>query len=315
MKLFSGGSFHETFLMNTGKKTPVAFDRGRYYQHAPSLCHAALVGAGEIRHQRHRCQRRTLNDLALVYVVAGSGWFAQAGGTAQPVRAGDVLILLPGIEHAYGPTVPGQWDEYWLMCSGAVFTGLQATGLIDAQQTLWHPGVDTALIRRFDALVTARLTAAQQSRPAAVAMAMEARLAAETHLLITLLAEANVAGAAHVPAWLATACAALDADLARPLNLQALARSCGFTYDTFRKSFTAEVQTSPARYRLERRIERAKAMLTAGNTPGQVAAVLGFCDVYYFSRQFRQVTATTPGRFRGTSAMRAPRANSTSTRR
>ena len=286
-------------MKNTaGPRKPV-FDRGRYYHHAPSLAHAALIGAGEIRHQQHSCQRRILDDIALVYLVAGRGYFSVARGPAREVTPGDLLVLLPGIEHSYGPSVPGQWDEYWLMCSGSVFTGLQATGLLDSQRPLWRPGLGAALRARFDSLVAARLTTAQQPRNPRVALANEASLAAEALVLITLLAQADAVGAPEQPAWLIAACALLDDNLARPIDLRQVARTSGLGYDAFRKAFSAAVGLPPARYRLERRIDRAKALLTAGSPPARVAEGLGFCDVYFFSRQFRQVTATTPGRFCG----------------
>ena len=295
-------------MSNHPRPPKPVFDRGRYYHHAPSLAHAALIGAGEIRHQHFGCQRRILDDMALVYLVAGKGWFSVAGGQAREITPGDLLVLLPGIEHSYGPSVPGQWDEYWLMCSGSVFTGLQATGLLDPQRPVWRPGLAAALRARFDSLVAARLTTAQQPRNPRVALANEASLAAEALGLITLLAQADAAGAPEQPAWLLAACAVLDDDLARPIDLRHVARTCGLSYDAFRKAFTAIVGLPPARYRLERRIDRAKALLTAGGSPARVAEVLGFCDVYFFSRQFRLVTATTPGRFCGALAAHAPRA-------
>ncbi len=287
------------------KKPDSAFDRGRYFHHAPSLAHAALIGAGEIRNKRHGCQRRTLDDFALVYLVAGSGFFSTATQTCQ-VTPGDLLVLFPGIEHSYGPTVPGAWDEYWLMCTGAVFAGLQATGLLDPQRPVWRPGLPSALINQFDALVTARQAGAGAARSAQVALAEEAAFGAETHLLITRLAQADAAGAPARATWVIEACAALDADLERPVDLRRVAVRCELTYDAFRKAFTIAVGLPPARYRLERRIERAKALLTAGATPAGVAATLGFCDVYFFTRQFRALTGTTPGRFRGALAAQAP---------
>ena len=287
------------------KKSASTFDRGRYFHHAPSLAHAALIGAGEIRNQRLGCQRRTLDDFALVYLVAGSGWFSTTTRTYQ-VTPGQVMVLFPGIEHSYGPTVPGAWDEYWLMCTGAVFSGLQATGLLDPQRPVWRPGLPSALINLFDALVTARQAGAGAARSAQVALAEEAAFAAEAHLLITRLAQADAAGAPAVTAWVIEACAALDADLERPIDLRRVAKRCAMAYDAFRKAFTSAVGLPPARYRLERRIERAKALLTAGGTPAGVAGLLGFCDVYFFTRQFRAVTGTTPGRFRGALAAHAP---------
>lgn len=283
---------------------PPVGNRGGYHYHAPNLAHAALVGAGEIRNKRNGCHRRTLDDFALVYLVGGSGRFSTAAQSCQ-VAAGDVLLLFPGIEHSYGPETPGAWDEYWLMCRGEVFAGLQRIGLLDPHRPLWHPGLVSDLIDRFAGLVTGRLASVTKPRSQPVALADEAAFAAEAHLLVARLAQADAAGAPAVPGWLVAACAELDGELARPLDLQRVATRCGMTYDAFRKAFAQAAGMPPARYRLERRIARAKALLTAGSTPTVVADELGFCDVYFFTRQFRLVTGTTPGRFRGALAERA----------
>ena len=52
--------------------------------------------------------------------------------------------------------------------------------------------------------------------------------------------------------------------------------------------------------RLVRRIEQAKARLSAGATLAEVAEALGYCDQFFFARQFKTVTGQSPGARRKT---------------
>lgn len=274
-------------------------DRGVHFRHGPSLACGALVGAGEIRGKVHVCRDRTLDDWAAVYLVAGGGWFADEATPRCPVAAGDLLLLAPGIRHSYVPEVPGDWSEYWMTFTGETFAILRRAGILDPERPVLHPGVVPELVVAFDALVGARIAAAVRARSAEDARLEEAQLAAEAHLLLVRLVRSDGADDASGPPWVAEACARLAADLQRPLDLARLAARCGLSYERFRKAFAAAVGEPPARYRLRRRIDRAKTLLTAGATIAETAETLGFCDVYFFSRQFRAATGTTPARFRG----------------
>jgi len=51
---------------------------------------------------------------------------------------------------------------------------------------------------------------------------------------------------------------------------------------------------------LVRRIEQAKARLSAGATLAKVAEALGYCDQFFFARQFKTVTGQSLGAWRRT---------------
>lgn len=274
-------------------------DRGVHFRHGPSLGCGALVGAGEIRGKVHDCRDRTLDDWAAVYLVAGGGWFADESTPRRTVAAGDLLLLAPGIRHSYVPGTPGGWSEYWMTFSGEIFEALRRAGILDPPRPVLRPGVVPELITAFDALVGARIAAAARARSAEDARLEEAQLAAEAHLLLVRLVRSEGAAATDGPPWIAEACTRLAADLQRPLDPVRLAARCGLSYERFRKAFAAAVGEPPARYRLHRRIDRAKTLLIGGASIAETAEALGFCDAYFFSRQFRAITGTTPARFRG----------------
>jgi AraC-like DNA-binding protein len=80
---------------------------------------------------------------------------------------------------------------------------------------------------------------------------------------------------------------------------EAIARSVGLSYATFRKEFTRHTGKPPARYRLHRRIEQAQVLIAQRSLSNkQIADTLGFYDEFHFSRHFKAVTGQTTRDFR-----------------
>jgi AraC-like DNA-binding protein len=91
----------------------------------------------------------------------------------------------------------------------------------------------------------------------------------------------------------------LEADLRRDLDPDALRRRTGLPYDRFRRRFTRLAGTPPARYRVQRLIDRACELMQLGVlTDKQIASELGFCDPFHFSRRFKQLVGCSPRQFR-----------------
>lgn len=70
------------------------------------------------------------------------------------------------------------------------------------------------------------------------------------------------------------------------------------SYNTFRKNFTNAYGVSPQQYRLRKKVENAKQLLSMGYHCSEVADTLGYPDLYTFSHQFKQIAGTTPKEYR-----------------
>lgn len=69
----------------------------------------------------------------------------------------------------------------------------------------------------------------------------------------------------------------------------------GVTARRFNDIFKANLGMTPNRYIVLKKIEYAKELLRAGSfSVSEVAEICGFCDVYYFSRVFKDETGVSP---------------------
>lgn len=85
----------------------------------------------------------------------------------------------------------------------------------------------------------------------------------------------------------------------KPWQVDDMAAYCHLSRAQFARKFKSMFGVSALQYVLERRIERARQLLTETDMDlGEIARALGYADVFYFSRQFKQFTGMAPGLWR-----------------
>ncbi len=98
----------------------------------------------------------------------------------------------------------------------------------------------------------------------------------------------------------------IEAHLAQDLTLAELAGVACLSPSHFSRAFKQAVGTGPHRYTVQRRVERAKALLRGtDDTLAGIAAATGFADQSHFTAAFRREVGFTPGRFRAASGRTA----------
>jgi len=197
----------------------------------------------------------------------------------------------PGPRIRFGPAKPhGWWHHRYLACTGPCIARWQAHGLWpDAPLPL--PRADARrLAHRFDELL------AEAGR---IDRLGRLRTVNRMEQLLLALAEATRADAHPRPNWLAPVMRRLeDLDAPEP-DYDALAASASMAASTLRRRFRAATGVSPHHYRLQRKAAAARAMLGDTDTPiKQIADQLGYQDIYYFTRQFKQIVGVPPGVYR-----------------
>jgi AraC family transcriptional regulator len=91
----------------------------------------------------------------------------------------------------------------------------------------------------------------------------------------------------------------VEAHLAEPVRIAALAELVGVSPGYFHRAFRATTGHTPLDFVNERRIQRAKAHLDTGDdSMATIALKVGFTSPSHFTRIFRHVTGINPSRYR-----------------
>jgi len=272
----------ETFSQRSGIGSPAA-----------GSALGAILQAGELNKTDNpyplpQKPMRVYGLYAVVYVLAGGGGYEDSNGHTQTVEAGDLILVLPTLGHRYGPLVGQSWHEVYLVFSGPVFELWEQQGLLDPRRPVRRLEPIDYWFNRLNSVI----------RPDAPANANEA--ATEVCRLQSVLSEAlleeRVAGEdSDERRWLMRASALLETDA----SLERVAEQMTMSYPHFRRRFRKLSDRSPGRYRAERQIERACALMQQRDRPDKaIAAELGFCDEFHFSRRFKQITGLSPSQYR-----------------
>lgn len=225
---------------------------------------------------------------ALCLVLEGRGELELAG-QRHVLAPGLAFQRFPERSHTLRMPQGGAWC--FLALPAAALEVLRSLGLPSALTPTFPAPASPALLRRWRS--TADLLRDCPEARLATAAAELLRLAVDVHL---------AAQAAPPPAqerFARQACALLERDLERRVNLTAVAQELGVGLAAFRKSFHAACGCGPHAWRVRRRLAMAEELLAdATLSVAEVARRLGYADAYAFSHQFRRHTGRSPQRFR-----------------
>jgi AraC family transcriptional regulator len=91
----------------------------------------------------------------------------------------------------------------------------------------------------------------------------------------------------------------IEAHLGEPIRLAALAAECGLSQTHLSTLFRAQLGTSPHAYVIDRRLDRARRLLSQDDQPiAGIALECGFGDQAHLTRMFVLRLGTTPARYR-----------------
>jgi AraC-like DNA-binding protein len=91
----------------------------------------------------------------------------------------------------------------------------------------------------------------------------------------------------------------LEANATRTVRSGELEAVTGLDRFALARHFRAAFATSPHRYLLMRRLQRARAMIGMGEGLAEVAVATGFADQSHLSRHFKKAYGMTPGQWAG----------------
>ncbi|SDZ91142.1 AraC family transcriptional regulator [Microbulbifer marinus] len=238
----------------------------------------------------HHMRRRQHRNYLLMYCTEGRGEVTTAAGRF-PVAAGDLIYLPAGVAHEYSSDKRDPWTLYW-----AHFDGIEGSTTL-RQMPAWEAvttiGLHPRIIADFERLFELRWSGDHLD-----AFIYGSYLLRQIVSYISLMARRHPPGRGM----------AIDLDLAvrfmqdhlhEHLTLEQLAAQTGLSKFHFSRKFTAATGQSPIQYFIHLKMQRGCQLLDASDRSiKQVAADLGYEDVYYFSRLFKKVMGLSPAQYR-----------------
>ena len=223
-------------------------------------------------------------------LLRGSGTYSDRAHRDLPLHSGSVVQRLPDIPHSTHVCPDGQWLEFFISLGKPVYDCLRELGLICPDPPVFDIQSGGALLHSFDRLLNRMKRTGNHLYPQLLPEAQKAVLS----LHHSIPPETSGAHSGAV----AKACAILGTTAGRFLPMEQVARQVNLPYDTFRKAFVKVTGKSPASYRTDENMKQACMMLHTGLPIREIAAELGYADIYSFTKQFTKSVGISPGRYR-----------------
>ena len=203
-----------------------------------------------------------------------------------------MIQRLPNVRHDLIRDDDGQWLEFALVLSSDLFKAMTALHIIDPERISFTPGVHSYTMGSLQQLIDT-LKQGQQEE------SIQAALIEAQKLLLSLSQLDNKQGFDLITQKIEDSCKLLGCRLEQAVYMPDVANGVGLGYHNFRKIFKQIKGISPKEFRLRRRVDKARELLTHGQVSLQeISFALGYPDFASFAKQFKKVTGITPTNFR-----------------
>lgn len=234
------------------------------------------------------------HDSYVVAVIEAGAEALSARGVRWRAAPGEIVLLNPDELHdgqAAGPAF-----RYRVFYPTPAMMRAAAVDLADGAERP-APGfgpviVDDPMLAR--GLLAAHVASKDEPDALARDSALTAALAA---LLHRHAAASTLPRAGAEPRRVARVTAMMRAEPELPFALDDLAAEAGLSRFHFLRVFRKATGQTPHAFLVNQRINRAQAMLRAGERPAEVAVACGFADQPHLTRIFRRIVGVTPGQY------------------
>jgi AraC-like DNA-binding protein len=222
----------------------------------------------------------------LQYMTEGKVHLAY-GSRKRSLEGACFWFTYPGPRFRYQADRNSVWEHRYIAFRGTLAAEWRANGLIgDDPQPVPH-GVDYTCL--FDELIrTSHIPDLfEQNR----ALNILERILLDLHVHRTEPRQREE--------WIDQVIDELNTRLSDGIDYTEISRACNLGESTLRRKFRHATGTPIHTYYLQLKIGKARELLADSRlTVKNIAQQLGYKDVYFFTRQFRKLTGSTPGTYR-----------------
>ncbi len=233
---------------------------------------------------------RILSEYQIVYITKGRGRFVSRG-REYTVIPGTIMLLFPGVKHAYKPDDDIGWNEYWVGVKGEYLEALQSEGVISPEKPVYYIGLHNVIVRLYDTI----FDRVEKQRPH-----YQYRISAN---IIMLLAEIisydrSQEHGRNSDTLVEKTKFILQENLYGNIELEEVAGKLHLSTSYLGEVFKSYTGMTPYQFYLHLKVNKAKELLEIGKLSiKEIAHKLAFEDQYYFSRLFKKKTGVPPSQW------------------
>lgn len=280
---------------------PAALEKMQTDQLMDSLFLTA-IGYYPKAENHYRKREVPISEYILLYCAEGEGW-VELEGNHYVLYSNCYMIISPGLKHVYGSSSFKPWSLYWAHFSGRGAEALCASHVNHVQQiTLENNSRIAQRLQLFDEIVqTLSMGNAFPNLRYACAvfqhfMASLIYVAQYRHSLKKDAQEYDdpVSDCIHY----------MKEHIERRLTIKELADYVGYSPSRLTALFNEQTHLAPMLYFNQIKIQHACHWLDNSDMKiMQISLRLGFEDMYYFSRLFKQIMGMSPRAYRNRSSV------------
>lgn len=241
-------------------------------------------GTGQLTNRK----LRILGQYAAVYIEQGFGEYIGASGERKSLGPGDVVICFPEVASTYFSTQ--HWKTYWVVWNGTFAQHLEKAGYVRSADPILRDGVGSVkeAYQLLLSLMTKEDLASVLERKI-VLLRMIHGLFRYNHQQCPQISSCEK---------IKRAIEFLTQNYVRSINIDELAETFTMSPTNFRRMFKKYSGKTPKELIKTLRISKAKELLSHGHAVKTVATEVGYEDVFYFMKIFKQSTSLTASQFR-----------------
>lgn len=234
-----------------------------------------------------------VDQAIFIYCTNGFGW-CELSGVRHSVKAGDLLIVPPGLSHAYGADEKRPWSIFWVHAAGGTVKLLLEELGISSDRPVISIGQHPPLLALFEETIDIL-----EHGCTAPHLLYASRTLAHLMGMIIWHRQQKWRGEPEPRQKVAQSIAFMKAHLDRPLMVSQLAAMVNLSSSHYSALFKQQTGYAPMDYFIRLRMHQACQLLDNTDlTIKQVAAALGYEDPFYFSRIFKSLNDTSPTDYR-----------------
>lgn len=229
---------------------------------------------------------RVLDEYQLNYITEGYGVFESRGQEFE-VTPGSLIILKPGIKHRYKPKEQSGWTEHYIGVKGKLSTQL-IEQVFGNTHPIIHCGSQIVFLDCYQKI----FNLVKDQKPAYQQITSGLVIKLLGHISSFLKSE-KLEG--EVDTLINDAKNLMWKNVSTSVDFHEFAKTRQVSYSYFRKVFKLYTGIAPHQFYLDLKIMRAKELVIATDKSiKEITYELGFDNIHYFSRMFKNKTGSAP---------------------